>query len=196
MVQTPEEKRAKRAADAAKEGRSIRSYKRRTDAVPTPPAQPAPPAPDAPIEAPPMPPPLPGGFAVGDCLVYTGKTRTVTVYSVPGGSVLVKEGTPCKVTGPAKDPSKRHNAVSVRFHHHSRSLGTSYFTVDISTLRYPRPSDRLCDEVEERIQDRWPSVGYVEKRLRAHGFVDGSLCITSREDYMQREAGRLRRNSI
>ena len=195
MGQTAEQQRAKRAAAAEEQGRTLRSYRRRTDtpsrssvasssscANSTDSAADHRPAPT-----------LPGGFNVGDRLIYTGNCKTFAVDGQP--AVIVREGERCEVTSPAQAPSDS-GTVSVRFHHLSQSLGARTFSVGVSLLRYCGPSDRMCYQVEELIAAPWPSNDYVCERLRLLGCVDGSRLVTNNEDSLQRVIGRLRRYSI
>ena len=174
MGQTAEQKRAKRAANAETEGRTVRSYRRRT-ADATPSAAPAsgsaltPPAPLAPST-------LPGNFNVGDRLVYKGEDALV---QHGGRTVNILHGMRCDVIGPAKE-SMRQVGVSVRFHLPHLAAGT--FSVSSKNLDHPRPNDRLCCAIVERVTEPVPQYAQYQQRLREHGFVDGSLFISDDED--------------
>eukprot|EP00966_Prymnesium_polylepis_P105832 2450590-Prymnesium_polylepis.2 len=112
MVLTAEEQRRKRAATAAKEGRTLRSYKRKAADSSTPDNPPLP-VPSTTTTVPPAPSPqvssaLPGGFCVGDKLVYEGRTVLVTVEGRP---MRVTCGMRCNVAGVAKVDSMREIAM-------------------------------------------------------------------------------------
>ena len=127
-------------------------------ATPTTPAHSTttPPPPTSPI---PTAVALPGGFHVGDRLVYIGENMTI-VQPCRRRNVIVKQGMLCNVTGMANENMKQIG-VSLHF----PSLGAATFSVNSKFLRYPR----VCVEVDECIFDPIPEAGYVRDALRSLG---------------------------
>lgn len=168
--------------------------------VPTVPPPIAPPPPAPPTAAPIAPPSssLPGGFKVGDTLIYTGENHTYSYELQDGRSISsrVRHGMKCTVMGPAK-VAMLGTAVSVRFDgfgHIDMGWGPVMEThsIVLEHLRHPR----IEEIAEPRVIEPWPEAGYVEQRLHRHGFVDGAMQLTDSEFFMHCMSGRMRRWSI
>ena len=144
---------------------------------------------------------LPGGFKVGDSLVYTGENHIHTfVRDGRNITLRVRHGETCTVMGPAQVGygsdelfGYGSDALSVRFFFEfDWGPAMKTYSVPIHYLRH----SRIPEQANPRVIEPCSEVGYVEQQLNKHGFVDGTLQITSSEHTMHFLSGKMRRWSI